>query len=193
MPLLERFNLLGKVAVWGIGYLGYTTLLRCHHHGLTTHIWTVDGEHLEDLKRGNYPCKNLQIAWSSIGSVPQASRQRMVFAHSAEELLNEDLPVHLIALPNHPASENSGRLFWHEIAEGFKTYAKNDQEYLVLLASAPIPGETEALIEALADSCKRVRVVTAFRSDWVLEDYIYRPRPSLWAGEKKTSRWPRPF
>ena len=185
MLLLERFNLFGKVAVWGIGYLGYTTLLRCHHHGLTTHIWTVDGQHLEDLQQGNYPSKNLQIAWSGIGSVPQASRQRMVFAHSAAELLFQDLPVHLIALPNHPAAENSGRLFWHEIAEGFKTYAPKDQEYLVLMASAPIPGETEAFIEALGGARKRVRVVNAFRSDWVLEDYIYRPRPQPLGGREK--------
>ena len=185
MNLLDRFNLSGKVAVWGIGYLGYTTLLRCHHHGMSTHIWTMDGEHLEDLQQGNYPGKNIQIAWSDIGSVPQVSPHRMIFAHSAEELFKEELPVHWIALPNHPAKENSGRLFWHEIAAGFKAHAKRDREYLVLLASASTPGETEAFIESLGNARKMVRVVTAFRSDWVLEDFLYRPVPQALGGREE--------
>jgi hypothetical protein len=185
MRLIDRLNLSGKVAVWGIGYLGYTTLLRCHHYGLTTHIWAMDGEHLDDLRLEKYPDRQLQFAWSEIGSVPPASRHRMVFAESPEALFKSELPVHLIALPNHPANEKSGRVLWNEIAAGFQAYAQGDRELLVLLMSAPTPGETEAFIDALGEAQHQVRVVTAFRSDWVLEDFLYRPIPQALGGKER--------
>ena len=116
MQLIDRMNISGKVAVWGIGYLGYTTLLRCHQHGLFTHIYALDGEHLEDLRLGHYPDREIRIAWSEIGSVPPVSLHRMVFAEALEELFEDELPVHLIALPNHPARDSSPQ--WIENGKG---------------------------------------------------------------------------
>ncbi|MBI9086959.1 MAG: hypothetical protein JEZ11_25415 [Desulfobacterales bacterium] len=183
MSLIERLNTAGEIAVWGIGYLGYTTLLRCHRFGLATHVWAPEEQHLEALRQGLYPGRELQIAWSEVGSVPPAALEQITFADSPERLLAKNLPVHVIALPNHGATSDNGDRVWETIAGHFRRHAPRDRKTLVLLASAPVPGDTQAFVRALADLGPHLRVVTAFRPDWVVEDYLYRSRPQALGGD----------
>lgn len=183
MSLIERLNTAGEIAVWGVGYLGYTTLLRCHRFGLATHVWAPEAQHLQAMSQGLYPGRELQIAWSEVGSVPPASLEQVSFAQTPEALLAKNLPVHVVALPNHGARSDTGDRVWETIAGHFYRHAPRDRKTLVLLVSAPVPGDSQSFVSALADLGPHLRVVTAFRSDWVVEDYLYRPRPQALGGD----------
>lgn len=185
MSLMERLNRCGAVAVWGIGYLGYTTLLRCHRFGLATHVWAPEASHLKNLCRGTYPGAEFQTAWSEIGSVPPVAREQITVTDTPRDLLAEHLPVHVVALPNRGAAGDGGERVWESLAEHFRRHAPRDRKTLVLLASAPVPGDTRAFVRALGEAGEHLRVVAAFRCDWVVEDYLYRPRPQALGGREE--------
>jgi len=183
MLAIEKLNNIGRIAVWGIGYLGYTTMARCQRFGLLTDVWAPEQRHLMGLEQGHYPGRELQIAWSDFGTVPGLSLQATSMADSPESLLSRDIPVHVLALPNHADPQNRDQGIWRTIADAFCRHAPRDRKILVLLTSAPVPGDTGLFVERLGDLGENVRVVAAFRSDWMVEDYLCRPQPQALGGD----------
>ncbi|MFH1985872.1 MAG: UDP-glucose/GDP-mannose dehydrogenase family protein [Pseudomonadota bacterium] len=193
MTMISQLNTCGQVAVWGIGYLGYTTLLRCHRFGLKTHVWAPEGDHLALLRQGLYPPREIQMAWSEIGSVPALDLRQAVICDSPEEVLKKEISVHIVALPNTTAKGENGHRVWHEIAGVLRRHASKDRPILILLMSAPIPGDTVLFLNALGEVNRWARVVSAFRSDWVVEDYLYRPAIQALGGDDDALKWGKAF
>lgn len=163
----------GKVAVWGIGYLGYTTLLRLQRAGIATRVWAYEAHNMEELRAGTYPGKELQFAWSEMGIVPPLMLDAIEFAKTPEELFSPDVALHLIALPNRINQPGQVEKVWDGIAGFFKRAASRDGRRLtVLLTAASVPGDVDRFV-SLVDS-PNVCVVSVFRSDWVLEEYLYK-------------------
>ena len=193
MTMISQLETCGRVAVWGIGYLGYTTLLRCHRFGLKTHVWAPEHEHLQFLRQGAYPPREIQTAWSEIGSVPAVDLRQVLVCDTPEEILDNDIPVHIVALPNTTAKGENGHRVWHEIARVLRRHASKARPMLILLMSAPIPGDTALFQRALGDAGRWARVVSAFRSDWVVEDYLYRPVIQALGGDDDALKWGAAF
>lgn len=161
-----------QVGVWGGGYLGYTFALRLQQADIPSRVWVQDEVVAAGLRQGTFPGKDLEFAWSRTGSLPQLDRNLVDVTISDRAMFDEFLPVHIVALPNRPHATRGGVRLWEDIADFIRRHLPEGERIDVILAALPVPGDTEAFLRRLGPAADRVRVATAFRTDWLMEDFI---------------------
>lgn len=163
----------GRIAVWGTGYLGYTFVLKLQQHGFASRIWAPDDGDLALLREGDFPPKDVQFAWSRSGAVPALDPARFDIASDPAAMFDASIAVHVLALPNRPVLSGETFKLWEQVAGYAARYLPEGRRIAMILTAAPVPGDTEAFIHALGDAAGRVKVATAFRTDWLMEDFLY--------------------
>ena len=63
-----------KISVWGLGYLGYTTLLTLQKNGFTATVYDFNQSRLDDLKIAAYPGVEQINGWTKEGKIPQLDK-----------------------------------------------------------------------------------------------------------------------
>ena len=169
--VLKKLTESGSVAVWGSGYLGYSTAVRLQRYGLFVNIWGPEAENLVQLERGEYPDKTTQAAWTAVGFAPPLRKDRLRIVSSADELAGLDCPVHVLALPSRQAFARNVSV-WDFVGEKFRRDLHGEQERLIILSSAPYWGDSIAFANKLKGTTPQVSVCAAFRSDWHADQYF---------------------
>lgn len=164
------------VSVWGLGYLGYTTILKLQNSGFNVVAYDLTKEQLNQFKSGNYPTQSQINSWSRLGYVPKLDYSRVKVAKNFKELFKSSY-LHIIAIPESPknSAKNSvasqlSNIFFHHLK-------RNSITPLIIFESAFIPGHIE---KRFVESLKQRRVICGrnyllgalFRTDWNTEAFV---------------------
>ena len=188
MSVLDRMRLNKTVAIWGDGYLSYTTMLALHSLGLKFLIRQMQGKQVEPPQQ--YPNQGQKTAWSRTGNLPLLSPLALEFQKDDRLLLSSLSPsVHFVCCPSHfqgrPYNEN-----YKKLAQKFRECQDSPQgSRLVIFCSASGPGSLQRdFVELLGDKRDSWQVAVLFRSDWCVEDFFSQSMPVLASAVSPESR-----
>jgi len=168
-----------KISVWGIGYLGYTWILRLQSKGFLADVYDFSSQRLEALMSGEYPTKKQKETWSSKGKMPSLELSKIKVANELKEMFRNNL--HIICFPGKAETRNGNRLV--DVAEIFKSYQDELKDGLVLFQSGETPGDIQRhLIEPLKAIGVDCSFATAFRTDWSIEEFFYGNKRQIISG-----------
>jgi len=173
--LQEQLARSHKVAVWGLGYLGYTEILRLQSCGFVPLVWDYQPERLRDLLAGKYPAQAHMTAWSIGGQMPSPDMNRLVSADSPEALF--ETPIQLFCVP-----ADIGWSVHTEIRDILLANREVLAGKLLIFLSAGVPGRIDDhYMDALRETGCDVAV--AFRDDWTFEELLDKTRPQVIAAD----------
>ncbi len=168
-----------NISVWGIGYLGYTWILRLQSKGFQADVYDFSSQRLEALMSGEYPTRKQKETWSSKGKMPSLELSKIKVAGELKEMFRNNL--HIICFPGKVEARNGNRLM--DIAEIFKSYQGELKDGLILFQSGETPGDIQRhFIEPLKATCVDCSFATAFRTDWSIEEFFYANKRQVISG-----------
>ncbi len=158
-----------SVSVWGMGYLGYTTILRLQSNGFFVNCFTLDKNIQEDIRLNKYPYDYMKQTWSLSGNIPNIDFSMVSFCSDFKDLF--EVRVHVIAIP---AFDKSGTPEnYSKLVDIFSKYADKLNDSLVLFQSAEKAGTVENFfIKPLKKIGIKCHFASSFRSDWSIEEFI---------------------
>jgi len=161
------------VAVWGLGYLGYTAMLDLQERGFTVQAYDPQAWVRDLFRTQRYPNAQMMAMWSETGHIPPLRYEQAVLRDTPVDLFRE-AGAHIIAVPmGVTAGENELLKITRHFLDNIEAIRRNPQ--LVIFASAYVPGFIDThfvnpLAEAGVAVGRDLMVCTAFRSDWVYEE-----------------------
>lgn len=173
-----------RISIWGIGYLGYTTILRLQSKGFTINCSTFDKDVQQDIYADKYPYEYMKQTWSLNNDLPKINLEKILFCTDFEAMFETE--VHVIALP---AFGESGKPeAYHKLVEIFSAHAKKLKHSLVLFQSAEKIGTVDDyFIKPLQKKGVNCHFASAFRSDWNLEEFLIGNETRILAANNKAS------
>jgi len=170
-----------RVSVWGVGYLGYTMLLRLRSAGFSVDVYDYSRERLEALRNGDYPSAEQMVSWA-ITEVPAFDLSNTVVAEEPGGLFRNN--VHIISFPGKMDDINE----LEEVAEMFLANREALKGALVLFQSAETPGDIRRhFIEPLKSGGAECSFASAFRTDWSFEEFMTERTRQMVAGYDEES------
>jgi len=165
-----------RVSVWGLGYLGYTTMLKLQNSGFHITAYDLNQEQLRLFASKRHPNKGQKAVWTRIGYLPKLDYSKINVAKSPRELFKSS-HLHIIVIPefhNSGADDNIA----NQLAGIFAQNLKGSKiKPLIIFQSAFVPGHIEKnFIEKLRKyklSCPKCYYLgVLFRPDWSIESFI---------------------
>lgn len=157
------------ISVWGIGYLGYTTVLRLQSKGFFVTCSTFDKTIEKDIQKDDYPYEYMKQAWSLNNDIPRIDLSKTTFSDDQDSMFES--AVHIIAIP---AFVESGKPEMYE--KLVHIFAKNINKLkgaLIVFQSAEKAGTVENhFIKPLKNLGAKCYFGSAFRSDWSIEEFL---------------------
>ncbi|MCW8895334.1 UDP binding domain-containing protein [Sulfurimonas sp.] len=154
-----------KVSIWGIGYLGYTTILRLQKNGFRTTVYDFNESRLDDLIGNTYPSKEQLNSWSKGGKIPILNLEKLDVVKDNNLLFENH--VHIVSFPN------TDKFDYSELAKLFVKNRDKLKDSLIIFQSAGIPKTIEDVFcKILEENNLNIEVSTVFRSDWTIEDFF---------------------
>jgi len=167
-----------KVSIWGIGYLGYTTILKLQEHGFCATIYDFTESRLSELKNHEYPNKEQFNSWSKSGEVPEVNLDKVDIASDKNSLFENK--IHIISFPN---TENND---YKSLANIFIKNKNKLDKSLIVFQSAGVPRNIE---KSFSDELKKhkinIEIATIFRSDWTIEDFFNKSYKRVISGNNE--------
>ncbi len=168
-----------RVSVWGLGYLGYTWIMRLQSKGFMSDVHDFQPERMEALMSNRYPKKSQKETWSNKGVVPPIELSKVHLSSDLGKLFDNNL--HIIAFPGKKESDDGNCL--RDIAEVFGHYKNRLVDSLILFQSAETPGDIQRhFVDSLRDARVECSIATAFRTDWSIEEFFHTQKPQVLAG-----------
>jgi nucleotide sugar dehydrogenase len=175
MGLLRRKLLNGdrKVAVWGTGYIGFSTMANFAVNGVACLGTDVVQSIVDTINQGRVPIPNLEY-WLGFPVEPLVKSGMMRATTNWKELLNEEVAVHMIAIPTEKDDKP-----WDDtlidVTKKISTIAdhKMKEAPLVIIESTLTPNRTnEVVIPLLKEKGLKIgediHVGVAPRRDWFI-------------------------
>lgn len=173
------------VSVWGIGYLGYTTILRLQSKGFFVNCSTFDKDVQKDIQNGKYPYEDMKQAWSKSNDVPKIDLNNVAFVDNYSKMFDSN--VHIIALPAF-GGDYSKQEAYSKLVDIFMQYINNLSGSLVIFQSAEKVGTVQNyFIKPLKKKGAKCYFASAFRSDWSVEEFLIGSENRIIAANDKSS------
>lgn len=175
---LEKLLKSKTASVWGLGYLGYTTILQLQGSGFAILAHDLDTAQAKQLTGGKYPTREQVNAWSKIEYNPPLRMERITLTKNPKDMFANSA-LHFIAIPERYKNA-SGHTVTEDLAEIFsRNLKKQKSPPLILFESAFIPGHIEryfvrCLKERKIICGRHYYLGTLFRADWNVESFITR-------------------
>lgn len=164
------------VSVWGLGYLGYTTMLKLQNSGFRIAVFTTDANQVRQFLSGKYPDREQISSWSRMGYLPKLDYERISLAKNSKELFKSS-HLHIITIPESHKNIRDNNIT-SQLADMFSKNLKDKGiAPLIIFESAFVPGHIEKyFVEKLKKRnliCSRDYYLgTLFRTDWNIEAFI---------------------
>lgn len=164
------------ISVWGLGYLGYTTILKLQDSGFNILAYDFNQTKMKDILTGRYPSKEQIVSWSGMGYAPSPNIKRIKIFPSPDELFKNSR-VHFIAIPEH-YSVDTKEFIVSKLARAFFPYLKSSNlTPLILFEAAYFPGHIEEhfinFLRSKKITCpEKYYLGVWFRTDWKVESFI---------------------
>jgi len=153
-----------KVSIWGVGYLGYTTLLTLQKFGFNATVFDFKHIRLRELSDGIYPNKEQINSWTKYGKMPEVDLGAIEIADEPELLFENN--IHIISFPNTYDTNYSN------LTNYFINNRGKLNESLVIFQSAGTPNDIELnYSDVLSENGAAIDIATIFRNDWTIEEY----------------------
>ncbi len=173
-----------RVSVWGIGYLGYTSLLMLQSKGFYADVFDFDSSRLYGLAEKEYPNLEHKTAWSSRGELPSLDLTRINIVFDLENMF--DNSVHIISFPGKDESDPENKLAI--MAEYFIRFKERLKDCLILFQAAETPGDIEKyFITPLKQADINCSFASLFRTDWSAEEFFQAKHQQITAGHDRES------
>ena len=169
-----------EVSVWGIGYLGYTKVLKLQSKGFRVKVFDITNSGFNNKKRnGSYPDKMMAYRWSKSGSIPSIDFSRFKLAKIEEMFTSE---VHILAFP--VTYKGGEKRYLDQVSRLFIEYKNKLDNALIIFQSAGPPGTIEHhFIKLLHKNKVHCSIATAFRSDWSIEEFLQEQKKRVLSGK----------
>lgn len=163
------------VSVWGVGYLGYTTILKLQNSGFRVTCFGINSAQLEKFRNHCACTREQEVCWSNRGYVPRIDASKVTVSMNPHNLF-EQASIHFIAIPE--PSKDMQETSVAKLAGYFiKNIGKCKTPPLLIFESVFVPGHIEKhFIIPLRKKgfiCGKHYFLGAwFRTDWAIESFI---------------------
>jgi len=162
-----------SVGIWGLGYIGYSSMAYFASKGIKCLGVDVDVEKVDEINRGDLPIDNIGY-WLGFDTKPLVKSGLMKATTDWTELISKDIPVHLICIPTEKDDvPYDGILI--DVIEKLAAFRemKLDTPLLVIIESTLTPNTTEKIIVPALENKgmkvgKDILVGVAPRRDWFI-------------------------
>lgn len=166
----EKLFATKTVSVWGIGYLGYTTILRLQSKGFFVNCSTFEKDVQNDLQTGQYPYEDMKQTWSLNNDIPKIDLNKVIFSNDHTNMF--DANVHIIALPGFKNDSGKAETY-NKLIDIFSKNIDKLNGSLILFQSAEKVGTVKThFINPLKKAGAKCYFASAFRSDWSIEEFL---------------------
>jgi len=139
-------NRQNKLGVWGIGYIGYSTMLHFANEGVECVAYDPNSARVELVNSGEHPVPGL-TGWLDIDPLPLLKNGTFAATSQITEILNDDVLIHMVAVP----TERGGKPWWEplqSVAEQLAAYleltkSNERQAPLIVIESTLAPGSID--------------------------------------------------
>jgi nucleotide sugar dehydrogenase len=165
-----------NASVWGLGYLGYTTMLKLQDGGFNVVAHDLNSAQLELFSSGKYPTAQQRAVWSISGYLPKLDYARIKVAPNLRGMF-KDSYLHIIAIPENPKNMTADNVA-SRTAKIFARHLKTSKiAPLVVFKSAFVPGHIERYF---VGELKKSGIIVGrnyylgvlFSTDWSVEAFI---------------------
>jgi len=170
-----------KISIWGCGYLGYTSTIKLQSAGFFINLYDLNIDRLEALKEDRYPDIDAVDLWTGTGEMPKLDMSRISIASSPDEMFESS--IHIISFPS---EDGRKRKILKQLSDIFIEKKDLLNTPLIIFQSAGTPREVEYdFIGNLKDSGLHCLYAAAFRSDWIIEEFLSGNKKQVVAGYDK--------
>ena len=93
-----------KIAIWGTGFIGFTTMANFAYSGIKTIGFDVVREKVDLINKGVIPIENLEY-WLGFEIKPLVEAGLMKATDRWNDLINDDILVHFVCIPTEKEGE----------------------------------------------------------------------------------------
>ena len=151
-------NKKAKIAVWGCGFIGLSTLLHYANKGIKSVGFDTNLSVVEALKNNKFHIHNIE-SWINFPTKGLLKSNLINFTNNYEEILNDkDIICHFIAVP----TEKNGRPFLEPIKWVLNKKSKSKNNFLekkkfkpsIIIESTLVPKTTDKYLKKIFDKNK---------------------------------------
>ena len=181
-----------KIAIWGTGFIGFTTMANFAHSGVKCTGCDVDEEKIRAINRGEIPIENLEY-WLGF-EIRCLVKSGLMHATSRWQYLinDKDIAVHFIAIP----TEKEGAPYDEILTDVMKKLSKlkvnkNETPPLIIVESTLTPGRSDKIVLPIFRKAgikvgKDILYGVAPRRDWfVSPEKSLKKLPRVFGGTTK--------
>jgi len=160
-----------KVAIWGIGYIGYSTMAHFAREGVYCVGHDVMPHRVDDVNAGREAIPNMD-SWLGFDVRPLVKNGLMSATLNWKDLISNEFPIHMISIP----TEKDGKPYDNnliDVLEKISTISKIkiDRPPLIIIESTLTPNRLNKLIIPMIEETgvkigKDILLGVAPRRDW---------------------------
>lgn len=178
-----------KIGVWGAGFIGFSTMAYFANRGIKTVCYDIDEQRVEAINEGAIPINNLEY-WLGFETEPLVEDGLMEATTDETAILNEDVLVHLIAVP----TEKDGKPWDGALSNTIETLTRfSETEFdaprLVVVESTLTPGMADDVVMPILEESalsvgEDIFFGVAPRRDWFISpDKNLESLPRVYGGQ----------
>ncbi len=161
------------IGIWGIGYIGYSSMAHFASRGVRCLGTDIDADKVDRINKGILPIHNIEY-WLGFDTKPLVTSGMMRATTDWQQLISEDFPVHLICIPTEKDDVPYDGILV-DVLEKLSTFGKVSMEFppLIIIESTLTPNTTEKTIIPAFEKKglkvgKDILVGVAPRRDWFI-------------------------
>ena len=160
-----------KVGIWGIGYIGYSSMANFAKNGVTCLGTDIIQEVVDNVNRGRIAIPNMEY-WLGFDVQPLAAAGLMEATPDWQDLIHNDIGVHLICIPTEKGGDPYDDILI-DVTKKLCKYRdiKTDHPPLVIIESTITPNKVDDLVIPLFEEHgltpgETILLGVAPRRDW---------------------------
>ena len=189
MKLISQLkNYEKRIGVWGLGYIGYSSMAHFCKQGIKCIGTDVDEKKVNAVNTGESIIPNIEN-WLGFNVKPLVKAKLMTATTDWNKLISEDVPIHLVCIPTERHDEPFDDILIDVITKISKISKLNlSQPPLVIIESTITPDRVDKLVIPLFEKNnvtvgKDLLLGVAPRRDWFAEaDKTLRALPRVVGG-----------
>lgn len=160
------------IGVWGIGYIGYSSMAYFASRGVRCVGFDVDRTKVDAVNNGMLPIKNIEY-WLGFDTKPLTTSGVMSATADWRDLIGPDIPVHLVCIPTEKNDKPYDGILVDVLTRLSSFRSVHGVRPLIIIESTLTPGTAASVIIPLLEKSgmivgKDVLLGVAPRRDWFI-------------------------
>jgi nucleotide sugar dehydrogenase len=182
-----------KIAIWGTGFIGFTTMANFAFNGVRCLGYDVDKDKVDKINNGVIPIDNLEY-WLGFNIDGLVKNDLIEATSDWNELMSSDIAVHFIAIPTEKEGEPYDDILFdviNKLVNLKNVAAGSDSPPLIIVESTLTPGRSDSVVLPIFEKAgvsigKDILYGVAPRRDWfVSPEKSLKKLPRVFGGTTK--------